>query len=516
MSLDDTLGVGFYGKIPALGDFVSRRLPRAFIEPWDQWLQAALLSSREILGEDWLSAYLVSPIWRFALSSGVCDTAAWAGVMMPSVDKVGRYFPLTLAQNIDTQSLCSVFLAESDWFEQLENLALSALSETFDFETFDQAALSIQMHQHLAPLRFEPQAPGKFEPATSAKQVCRFDMENLVQIESLFPTLSQNLIGKLYSSYSFWAGTDSRCNQSRFLCCQGMPPIDAYAGFLQGLPQYSGWNLQVFKVNDSASRASDQSRLQDIQGKERQMPERKVEKSWVSHGLTVVGNKRKHNEDAMLNSPESGIWVVADGMGGHHSGDVASRLIVESLATIGTADSVETLTQAVCANLNKINAELCQFASGLEQGSVVGSTVVVLLAKGSQCSVIWAGDSRLYRFRQGKLNQITRDHTLLDEIMDTGHLTREEALQHSGANIITRAVGGHPELQLDVIRFLAETGDRYLLCSDGLDKELSEEEISRHMTEADCESISENLINHALNKNGRDNITALVTEFHSG
>lgn len=101
---------GFYGKLPALGDFVSRRLPRQFIEPWDQWLQSAIAASREQLGSDWLDVYLTSPIWRFGLGAGVCGTGAWAGVLMPSVDKVGRYYPLTLAVPVpEAQSLPFLF-----------------------------------------------------------------------------------------------------------------------------------------------------------------------------------------------------------------------------------------------------------------------------------------------------------------------------------------------------------------------------------------------------------------------
>jgi len=88
---------GFYGKVPGLGDFVSRRLPQAFIDPWDVWLQAAIASSRQQLGEQWLDIYLTSPLWRYALSPGSCGARGWAGVLMPSVDRVGRYFPLTIA-----------------------------------------------------------------------------------------------------------------------------------------------------------------------------------------------------------------------------------------------------------------------------------------------------------------------------------------------------------------------------------------------------------------------------------
>ena len=97
---------GFFGKLPKHGDFLSRRLPRAFTDPWDRWLQNAIADSREQMAEDWLNIYLTSPIWRFALSPGLCGDNAWAGVLMPSVDRVGRYFPLTLAAPLEND--CSL------------------------------------------------------------------------------------------------------------------------------------------------------------------------------------------------------------------------------------------------------------------------------------------------------------------------------------------------------------------------------------------------------------------------
>ena len=136
-----------------------------------------------------------------------------------------------------------------------------------------------------------------------------------------------------------------------------------------------------------------------------------------------------------------------------------------------------------------------------------------MVAKNYQCSVIWAGDSRLYQLRQGYFRQLTHDHTMVDELMELEQISREQALQQVGANVITRAVGGHLQLELDEIEFTAEPGDRYQLCSDGLDKELSETEIQAVMQTGDCQAVVENLINQALDKNGRDNITAVVIEF---
>ncbi len=119
---------GWFGKIPSLGDFASRRLPQDFVNTWDTWLQHAMAASRAHLEERWLDLYLTSPIGRFALMPGVCGNSAWAGVLMSSVDKVGRYYPLTIAVQLDThpQATAAVFSAH-DWYAALERVALSML-----------------------------------------------------------------------------------------------------------------------------------------------------------------------------------------------------------------------------------------------------------------------------------------------------------------------------------------------------------------------------------------------------
>ena len=130
---------GLYGKLPILGDFISRRLPARFVQTWDTWLQEALSISRKQLGAEWLEIYLYSPIWRFILSPGNCGPTAWAGLLMPSVDKVNRYFPLTLAVSINEQNAFpSLFVAAANWFDKLEQLALSALEDDVNLDDFDR------------------------------------------------------------------------------------------------------------------------------------------------------------------------------------------------------------------------------------------------------------------------------------------------------------------------------------------------------------------------------------------
>jgi type VI secretion system protein ImpM len=129
-SADSGLATGWYGKIPCMGDFVSRRLPASFINTWDLWLQHAIAASRAQLGDRWLDLYLTGPIWRFALMPGALpgNTDMWAGVLMPSVDKVGRYFPLTIALRIEPRpgAMAAAFAAQS-WYASLERIALAML-----------------------------------------------------------------------------------------------------------------------------------------------------------------------------------------------------------------------------------------------------------------------------------------------------------------------------------------------------------------------------------------------------
>jgi type VI secretion system protein ImpM len=145
--------VGFYGKLPCNGDFLQRRVPQEFIDVWDPWLQECIHASREALREDWLNAYLTSPVWRFVLAEGVCGSGAYAGVMLPSVDRVGRYFPLTIVAQLNVDD-CVLEIAcdcAQQWFTSAEALALGALEAAdLDLVTFDTqvASLADQMWPH--------------------------------------------------------------------------------------------------------------------------------------------------------------------------------------------------------------------------------------------------------------------------------------------------------------------------------------------------------------------------------
>lgn len=230
---------------------------------------------------------------------------------------------------------------------------------------------------------------------------------------------------------------------------------------------------------------------------------------WVSAARTHVGLVREHNEDACLDRPERGLWAVADGMGGHARGDFASRLVIETLERLPAPDSLEHFVAAARQGLQAANRQLCQEAS--DRGvPIIGSTVVALSACGGQCAYLWAGDSRVYLFRQGRLILLSRDHSQVEELMAQGCLSPEAARHHPARHLITRAVGVAAELELDAGTLAVRDGDIFLLCSDGLSNELSEAEMAAALAGGDCRQAAESLVDLALRQGGRDNVTAVV------
>ena len=234
---------------------------------------------------------------------------------------------------------------------------------------------------------------------------------------------------------------------------------------------------------------------------------------WVSAGISDVGKVRQINEDAYADRPEAGLWVVADGMGGHDAGDLASQAIVDSLKTLPACQRLSDFIDDVEDRLLKVNQQLIDEAANREQPTTIGSTVVALLAVQHHCACLWAGDSRAYRMRDGQMQAVSRDHSQVEELIEQGQLLREDAEAHPAANVITRAVGAAEELFIDVELKELRDGDRYLLCSDGLFKEVSEQEIAEYMQQGSCRDVCEQLVQLALERGSRDNVTVVAVDF---
>jgi len=232
---------------------------------------------------------------------------------------------------------------------------------------------------------------------------------------------------------------------------------------------------------------------------------------WDSVALSHVGMVRKLNEDACLDRTDIGLWIVADGMGGHSSGDLASQMIVDTFREVPMPDRLAESVGLLEDGLLEINRILREEALRRGGNTTIGSTVVILLAYAQQGILLWAGDSRAYCFRNGLLTRITQDHTQVEELIEQGLLLREDAENHPAANVVTRAVGAMDELYIDLDHHEIELGDTYLLCSDGLNKEMHEDEIAAFLSGGEnARETGRKLIDETLRRGSRDNVTLII------
>lgn len=218
-------GPGFHGKIPYHGDFVDRGLAPSFLERWDEWLQLAVASSKEHLGEDWLDIYLTAPIWQFGVAAGAVDDSSWVGITVPSVDSVGRYFPLTIATKITSQqSLSDAFFQSTSWFEAIEDIALAALSEGFDADTLQQRL----GHESLVL------CPAEKIPTASFSPGLRLSAPLLTPQQGPSALLEHYLEQANSGSYSLWRSNGSDNVEPTIATTAGLPKPEQFSAMLSG------------------------------------------------------------------------------------------------------------------------------------------------------------------------------------------------------------------------------------------------------------------------------------------
>jgi len=231
---------------------------------------------------------------------------------------------------------------------------------------------------------------------------------------------------------------------------------------------------------------------------------------WTSASITDIGTVRKVNEDNFLDAPQVALWCVADGMGGHDKGDVASQMIVDYLECLNKPEFYPLRVVQIKERLDAVNERLIAMADTMPESSVIGSTVAVLLFDENDAHCIWAGDSRIYRLRNNQLIRLTRDHSQVEDMVAAGLLSADEAKTHHAANVITRAIGAVDNVELEVASYPLKEGDRFLLCSDGLNKVMSDTEIANSLKTLPLNELPNKLIRTALGRMARDNVTVVV------
>lgn len=251
---NDHEGVGFFGKVPVRGDFVSRGLPSAFIDCWDRWLQGAISCSREQLGQRWLDYYLASPIWHFVLSAGICGQRPWIGLLMPSVDRVGRYFPLTLASTLSPALQPRAALSRANnWFAVAEQLALSCLRDDFDLNRFEDKVKSHAFSSALVEVsNVEAEKVIELSLGEDLQTSMRF-LEFLLERRPDFLIAGAGDTGR----YTLWCTRGSEQVAASVLMCQTLPPVEGFAAFLDGQWKRWGWREQRMTLITEHAGSSD-------------------------------------------------------------------------------------------------------------------------------------------------------------------------------------------------------------------------------------------------------------------
>ncbi|MGB5832698.1 MAG: type VI secretion system-associated protein TagF [Thiohalocapsa sp.] len=238
---------GFFGKLPGQGDFLTRRLSADFLQIWDPWLQASVSESQTALGEAWLDAYLTSPIWRFVLTAGVAGQSPWAGLMMPSVDRVGRYFPLTVACPLpDGMTPLLALSSAADWFNDTQTLMLDALEGVMGVDELDARLLA------LPPAQIATSALAKAdEPVACDTLGWRLALPDPRSAPDLMPGLLHCALSDLFFAYSLWWSEGSERVAPSLLVCQGLPSDPEFTTHYTGDWAAGQW----WCIGDSSARA---------------------------------------------------------------------------------------------------------------------------------------------------------------------------------------------------------------------------------------------------------------------
>ena len=225
---------------------------------------------------------------------------------------------------------------------------------------------------------------------------------------------------------------------------------------------------------------------------------------------TNVGLKRKINEDSLFAAPERGLWAVADGMGGHDAGEVASAMVVDALRALPDGADLDGLAGQALEAVREVNGKLIELARSNGGGKTIGTTIVGLAIADGSYRCFWMGDSRAYLLRGGEISRISHDHSLVQNLIDAGMLNPEDAESHENANLITRAVGVAENCEVDLVRGDVQSGDQFVLATDGLTRLVPDEEIAAELGKGSPAEAADRLIDTVLARGAPDNVTLII------
>jgi type VI secretion system ImpM family protein len=595
----DMSNLGFFGKIPLTGDFIHRRMSSVFMNRWDEWLKINILHSQKKLGERWLPVYSQSPMWRFCIAPGVIDDKAYLGIMIPSVDSVGRYFPLTVAQAVDPKAIPFMLSdTANQWFQNIEDLLLDLL-EGYEpnLQVFDAKIAALQP-KWIDTITSIPAGQASLDRAFNL----RLEVNSAATINHSVSSFMLHNLVESKKGFTFWWNEGSEAYQPSILMSDKLPAMDQFCALLDGSWQEHKWislplSSPEIKKSERLEEADDKS-LTDIVkpnldkaaqhaqlvnefNDQQEITQERAKDNFAaseldqqqtpleplnsladlhidngledllhsgihdnidvdldvdldditisplistpyhrpqtfkaipeSFGFTDPGNTRKDNEDSLLLKPSAGLWLIADGMGGHSHGSYASQLVVNRIAATDISGNLEQALNKIHIALQDVNSHLIEYAQQNDQRAC-GSTVIGMMMNNQTCVFFWAGDSRLYLVRNQQITQLSKDHSVEQEKIDQGLIEKNDP-NFTGKNLITRAVGGDHHLELEISYHQPQPGDQFFLCSDGVYNEISDQEIEKiinmpNSAKERCLTMNEEIISRAA----RDNFTGIIVE----
>ena len=227
---------------------------------------------------------------------------------------------------------------------------------------------------------------------------------------------------------------------------------------------------------------------------------------------THVGLRRKINEDSVFVDTERRLWAVADGMGGHDAGEIASTMVTDALRCLPPGSNIDELAKQAVEALRQVNRQLLELArsQAKDHETTIGTTIVGLAVDECSFRCFWMGDSRAYRIRDGKISRVTHDHSLVQNLVDAGMLRPEEAETHENANLITRAVGVNEKFEIEIVTGDARPGDCFLLASDGLTRVVRDEELAGELDSRKPADAADYLIDLVMDRGAPDNVSLVI------
>lgn len=423
--MDTASAVGYYGKLPCKGDFLQRSVPQEFVDAWDAWLQECLHASRQQLEERWRDAYLTSAVWRFALAEGVCGSGTYAGVMVPSVDRVGRYFPLTVVTQLSSDdSLLDIACdAAQPWFDAVESLVLGAL-EAADLElpAFEEqlAALTEQIRRDGAAessyLRAVMQR-GQFALQAVPWHVPLASASSLQRAANVFASRE---LERSLRPLALWWTEGSRTVAPAWLCTRGLPEPTSYAAMLSADWRGRGWmSLDpdhdarlAGAVADGMAATTDETPMQ-VEPMAPAMPVRVEISAWHE---PVSRQWDAGPEPLFVERPELGLWGIACQELLDPTGDAAQR-VADMLQNVPQTATLSGLVEAVREALEQVQRQ--SRTADPAVASAPAAQTVIFMARGDECALVCAGNVQAIRYRSSQISPIVSAAEHADPVPDS-------------------------------------------------------------------------------------------------